>query len=100
MFTRSEYPKEVHIGEVTYRVRFVNKLDHELTLGECDPGDLEIRIKKGQSREDTFKTFIHEMIHAVFDEAEIPIKHKHVYKLEEFLFDFIQKNSIGDRPKR
>lgn len=89
---RKDFPREVHIGSEIYTVKFVRKFKDPAQVGECDPETREIRIKCGQPRVETFKTYLHELIHAVEMELDIPITHKDVYKLENFLFDFLVKN--------
>lgn len=92
MLKRSEYPKTLHVGTEIYTVKFVRKLPNT-TVGECDPEAKEIRILCGQSREETLKTFIHEIIHALVEfEHDIEIKHKLVYALEGPLYQFLRDN--------
>ncbi len=91
---RSQYPKTLHIGNEVYTVKFVRKLSKD-TVGECDPCDKEIRILCGQGPEDTLKTFIHEVCHAVIQfEHDIEVSHKLIYALETPIFRFLRDNFL------
>lgn len=93
MLKRRDYPKTLHIGSEIYRVKFVRKFKDSQTVGECDPEAKEIRILCGLGPEETLKTFIHELCHAVVEfEHEIEIKHKLIYALEEPIFRFLRDN--------
>lgn len=95
MFKRNQYPKTLHIGSEIYRIKFVRKFKDKSTLAECDPSDLEIRIRCGQTSEETFQCFIHEILHALVEfENDIEIKHSLIYKLEKPLVQFIRDNII------
>lgn len=88
------YPARVKIGDRWYRVRFVKLIRKDTTiLGLFDPIRLEILISKGQSPDETLKTFLHEVHHGFEYEYDIRIRHKDIYKLEEAYFDFICANS-------
>ncbi len=91
---RGSYPKTLVIGSEVYTVKFVRKLSKN-TVGECDPSEREIRILCGQTREDTLKTFIHEVCHAVFDfESDVKLKHKLIYAMENPIYAFIKDNFL------
>lgn len=88
------YPSKLKIGSRTYRIRFVRSIRKcPNTLGLFDPNRLEILILKEQSKDETLKTILHELVHAIEYEYEIKIAHSGVYKFEEALFDFICANS-------
>jgi hypothetical protein len=87
-----DYPKEVLLNGVVYKVRFVKKFDEDDTLGECCPSDEEIRIKLGQSRQDILKTFIHELLHMIEFEGPVELKHSIIYKLENHIYDLLIHN--------
>lgn len=89
-----DYPKEIHIGEETYEIRVVKKMPSNLKgcVGACDPGKHVIYIKKGLTKSQMFRTFIHECLHAIEFEFEIPIKHKTIYQLEKAITDTILSN--------
>lgn len=83
------YPKKVHLKGETYRLVFVKNLEN---IGEIDSGKKVIRIRAGMSRHETFRTFIHEVLHFIEFEWPIDIPHKTVYKLEEAIFSFLLDN--------
>ena len=77
------YPKEILIGETVWRVRFVRKFRGEPnTVGLCCEANETIYIRQGLGRVETFKTFLHELLHAVEFEHKIEIPHKLIYQLE------------------
>lgn len=96
MLNKKDYPKSLVIGDQVYKVKWVKDFKRGgNTLAECDPSDLTITIKTGQSREETMKCFIHELLHAVVEfEGDIDIPHSLIYKLEEPIFRFIKDNLL------
>ena len=95
MLKRSQYPKKLLIGDEIYHVRFVRRFKDPHTLGECDPSEKEIRIKQGMSQKETFKTFLHELMHAIFEfEGGVTIPHALIGRLEEPLYNFIISNML------
>lgn len=93
MLKRHQYPKTLHIGSEIYKVKFVRKFKDKSTLAECDPGDMEIRILCGQTPEETFMCFIHEILHALVEfENDIEIKHNLIYSLEKPIYQFLRDN--------
>lgn len=94
-----QYPSSLRIGDRVYRIRFVKSIrgcrrevGKGATVGLHDPARIEILIKAGMSQDDTLKTLLHELVHAIEYEYEIKISHSGVYKFEEALFDFICAN--------
>jgi hypothetical protein len=75
-----------------YDVKWVKRFKRKSTLAECDPGDHTITIKLGQSRAETFRCMIHELLHAIEFECEIDIPHKMIYALEEPLALLLLEN--------
>ncbi len=95
MLRRKHYPKSLYIGDVTYRIRFVRSFKDETTLGECDPSEHEIRIKQGMGREETLKTLLHELLHAIFEfEGGVTIPHKLIERMEGPLYNFLRDNYL------
>lgn len=94
---KSEYPKELDIpckdGTIqTYEIKWARKFKDRMQMAECDPGAHEITIKLGQTPTETFRCFIHEILHAIEFEMHIDIKHSMIYKLEEALFHLLKLN--------
>ena len=94
------YPSRLKVGDRCYRIRFVKSIrkcnrpvGKGATVGLFDPARIEILIKAGMSKDDTLKTLLHELVHAIEYEYDIRISHKGVYLFEEALFDFIAANS-------
>lgn len=90
---KKDYPKSLTVKGETYEVKFANKLGKDI-LAYCDPCEREIKIKNGQTKEETLKCFIHEVLHALEFEHHIKIKHKTVYQLEEAIFRFLRDNYL------
>ncbi len=84
-----DYPKELHIGGDTYKIVFAKNIGFS---GDCDQGKHRIRIKAGMSKNETFRTFLHEALHAIEFSIPVKIKHKTVYKLEEAIFNLLVDN--------
>lgn len=84
-----DYPKELFLKGDCYKVVFVKNLKN---LGEVDPSSHTLRIRAGMSRNETFKTFIHEVLHIIEFSWPLPIPHKLVYNLEEAIFSFLLDN--------
>lgn len=88
-----QYPKSVLVGDCTYKVRFSRLIDRDKEcVGLCNFDTKTITIKKGQSDVERFKTFVHEVLHAIEMEHKIAIKHKEVYKLEQCIVEFLLVN--------
>lgn len=87
-------PREIHLGDSIWKVKFVRKIPDEAedTLGLCDPSECTIYIKQGQSYVSRLDTLFHEIIHAIENEYEFDLDHKHVYKLGEALAKFFVDN--------
>lgn len=90
---KNKYPRKILIRDTWYTIRFVKLIDKDkYCLGLCDWDTCEILIKKGQSKKETLRTFIHECYHAMEAEWNIDIKHKSVYKLERATFRLLLDN--------
>lgn len=85
------YPKFITLGKSEWEIKFVKKLGRNL-VGLCEPNEKIIYIKTKQSKKEILSTLIHELLHAMEFEHEIPIKHKMVYRLERAILDMLLKN--------
>lgn len=85
------YPDKIYFRKETYRLQFVKNLD---CYGITDAGNKTIKIKKGISPMQTFKTVIHEILHVIEFEGPVKLKHKTVYKLEDALFEILMDNFL------
>lgn len=92
-----KYPKNLHIGTELYTIKLVKKFDQPDVLGECDDTKKEIRILASLGSVEMFKTFLHELCHAVDFEYNLKLKHKQVYKLEEALLKLLVENFWGEK---
>jgi len=95
-----KYPREWHIKDDIWTVKFVRKIEIPTILadedyvhfGECCPSDLEIRILQGIGRKESFDTLVHEMFHAIEISWDIKIPHSIIYLLEEPMREFLLAN--------
>lgn len=87
-----DYPKEITLNQETYKVRFVRQFEDKKQLGICDPSEREIVIRMGLGKKETFKTFIHEVLHLLEFEGPVTLHHKTIYKLEEAIFSLLIEN--------
>lgn len=93
----SDYPKEVIIKGTTYRIKFIPyqkrpDKNGKRDLGYCDGAEQVIEIMRGQGREETLKTFLHEVFHAFEEEYGFTMNHRLIHRLEEPLFCFLLEN--------
>jgi hypothetical protein len=71
------YPKTIRVRGEEYKIKFVRRIpsnDPE-DLGLCDPGERILYIRLKQSRIDIFKTYVHEVVHAIEAENDFDIPH-------------------------
>lgn len=80
------------IGDSLYELKFVRKMNED-SLGICDPSAKRLAVKKGQTRIEIFRTFIHEAMHAMEAEGDHDIPHKHIEFLEVWFGDFLLDNA-------
>ncbi len=86
-------PSRVKImNKVVYEIVWVDSFKESTTLGECRPAQRQIALKSGQSERSTFKTFIHELSHAMCIERGIEISHNAIYDLENAVFYLLFHN--------
>lgn len=79
-------------GLVTYTVSFTDLTN---CIGECNPNTRAISIQKGMSRKRTLETFIHELLHLIEFEEEIPnLTHWHIRKLDVGLTKLLLENFL------
>jgi hypothetical protein len=86
-----DYPMEIHVGDETYVIRFVSRMPKN-EVGLCDDGAHVILIKRGMSKAQTFRTVVHEVLHAIEFEYQLKVPHKLVYQLEKAIVDVLLMN--------
>lgn len=86
-----DYPKVIYLRGERYKLQFVKKCNY---LGQTNAVKKTIKIKAGMSKNETFRTIIHEFLHLLEFEFPIKIKHKTVYKLEEAIFQLLIDNFL------
>jgi hypothetical protein len=86
-----DYPKEIYLREAAYKIQFVKNMKD---LGSTNPNKRVIKLRAGMSRNETFRTLLHEIFHLIEFEWPIQLKHKTIYKLEEAVFHFLADNGF------
>ncbi len=91
-----DYPRQLQIGDNIWDVVFCREIKDEpaSTLGLMDPSDCTIYIRMGQTPEERFKTFAHEICHAVCYEFKIEENHRVIHNLEEPILRFLIDNGL------
>lgn len=88
---QSQYPKKIYLRGEVYSIRFVKGLK---SLGITNWSKNTIKIRAGMSRNETFRAFLHEVLHFLEFEWPIKLPHKTVYKLEKAIFQLIMDNFL------
>lgn len=86
------YAREWLIRGEIWRLKMVRKIDSHDSLGECRPDERLILIRQGQTRAELAQTLFHELVHSAEAEYGFDLKHSHVYKLEEAIYDLLLQN--------
>lgn len=88
----SQYPKELVVNGVNWRVIFVDQIDGKDCLGLCDSETKTIQLIRKMSPKERLTTFIHEIAHAIEYSYSFELKHDHIYKLAQGLTDVLIVN--------
>ncbi len=87
------FPRKVRVtADVSYDIFFVDKIDEHESLGFCDSDKKQILILLGMSDRETLKTIVHEVLHAIEFENDIPLPHSVVYALDEAIERVLRLN--------
>lgn len=90
-----QYPETIVIGGAIWKVKFSNVIEGKKSLlGLCDPAIKTLHIRKNQGEDETFSTFMHEVLHGFENEYDLKIPHRTIYKLEKPLAEFFQMNCL------
>lgn len=85
---------EFKIAGLFYKIAWCKIIDSKETLGYCEDESQIIYMKDGQDMDETFKTMIHELVHAMDHTYGMKLKHSQVRKLELALADFLTNNGL------
>jgi hypothetical protein len=88
-----KYPKYIYLKGDRYRLIFVKGMSH---LGETDSENMTVKVRAGMSRNETFRTVLHECLHVIEFSWPIKLKHRTIYKLEAALFQLLIDNFMGE----
>lgn len=83
-------------NKVVYEVVWVDQFKDPEVLGECRFDSKQIALKIGVSERETYKTLIHEVLHAVEFERGVKLQHKAIYQLEDALFYILFHNDWSE----
>lgn len=89
-----DYKTEIHINDETYTIKFVKRIPGEKkdVVGLCDDTKRIIHVRSGLTKSQMFRTYLHEVLHAMDAEWEIKLTHRQVYLLEKALGDLFLSN--------
>jgi len=85
------------IAGLFYKIAWCKVIDEARTLGYCEDSAQIIYMKDGQEIDETFKTMIHELVHAMDHVYGMKLRHTQVRKLELALAEFLIQNDIIKR---
>ena len=89
-----EFPTKIRItSKISYEIVWVPTFDCPKTVGECRYESKQIVLRQGESPTNTFKTLLHEVLHAMEFEYKIDIPHKTIYGLEHAIERVLKLNS-------
>jgi hypothetical protein len=91
-------PSKVRITRnVSYEVVFIDSFPDSKQVGECRHDKKQIVIKNGESPTETFKTYLHELLHAISLECEgMNLTEKQVGLMEHEVFRVVKLNNVLD----
>ena len=93
----STRPKQCRIIGKTYRILYVSgKPLEDDDLGEFDPYKQLIVIKNGQPLEGEQDTLLHEIVHAISNEADLGLTEKQVRPLATIMLGVLKDNPRVD----
>lgn len=79
------------VNESVYKIRVTKKLP-EGVAGQCQKENKLILLRDGQGPVETFRTAIHELLHAFEFEYKFRCPHKFIFMFETAISDFIMCN--------
>ena len=82
------------IAGLDYRIAWCKVIDDKTTLGYCDDNAKVIYLKEGEEELETFKTMLHELVHAIDHVYSLKLRHSQVRKLELALAEFMIQNGL------
>ena len=85
-------PKRVKVGVLNYNVDYVQKVDEDDSLGECDYTGQAIKIKENQPFESERDAMLHEFFHAVDHMQETNLTEKQVNRMATGILMLLRDN--------
>ncbi len=83
-----DFPKLITVNKAIYHITFFTKLTQD-DHGFCDADSKIIGLSRNQTRKEMFSTLVHEVIHALEAEYNLPIGHARINKIEEVIIDLL-----------
>lgn len=93
-----DYPKLIPTSiritkDISYEIVYIDDFQGEgYQYGECRYDSKQIVLNKNQPPTELFKTYLHEVIHAIDMENESGLTEKQVRKLEQGVFRVLKLN--------
>lgn len=89
-------PSSIRITkDVSYEIVYVEEFPAPYyQYGECRFDSKQIVLNKNQAPSELYKTYLHELIHAVDMENESGLTEKQVRKLEEGIYKVLKLNGV------
>lgn len=80
--------------DAIYEIVWVDEFPNDLKqVGECRSNPRQIVIKKNESPNETFKTFVHEVVHAInYEYSGLNITEKQTQLFEQAIFKLLKLN--------
>jgi hypothetical protein len=92
-------PKKVNVAGVHYSVKektFIEIAHNKNYLGLCSYNDTEIQVLDSLSNERKKEVFVHELTHAIFNEAEFDEQDEEVIsRVGRVLYQVLKDNDFG-----
>jgi hypothetical protein len=90
-----DIPTEVQVtGEVAYEILWSQSLGRGKHLGECRFKSRQIVLQSDEPKDETLKTFFHELAHCLDHEYGVGLSHKQIYLIEVVIYDFLKLNGF------
>lgn len=73
---RTDRPEKIRIGYRDFTIRFVDKVDAEGSLGDCEKNTGKIRVMKGMDGAEKANVVLHEITHAIIHAQGLDLSEK------------------------
>lgn len=92
---KNRIPIRVQLNKNTYyEIVYTDDFVDGRTIGEMRPAHKQIAIKLGQSPKMTVVTYLHEVLHAVSEEAEANLTENQILALEQVFYYILKSGNV------